>query len=576
MGDTGSGLDADEAGACVPVALIVLLDGDLVQTPEHLGVAYLLSALRAEGLEGRILAVEPGQDEQALAELRQLSPRLVGLSLTTVSVPRAVSFGRRLRELLGTAHLTAGGPLATFLGEKLLLNPAWDFLDSLVRGEGERPIVALARALLAGQPLSTVPSLTYREAESVRSNALAPVVHELDALPWPARDQLRSLRSPPPYVRISTSRGCTSRCTFCNAPHAGNVLPGGKVWRGRTPGNVVAELEQLIQTLGVRTFDFVDSTFEDPGGTPKAKERLRQLAQLLIERGLTVYFNCCMQAQNWSEEDEELISLLARAGLEKVLVGLESGSDRGLARWRKRARQEDNQRVVRLLRKHGIYVAFGYIMFHPHVGAEELRESAGFLRGHLGHNLRRYTTRLELYPGAEEVERLRAEGLLLPEYDVSLNPFAYRFRDEEMGRLSETLARLAGDEYARRGTLQREPSYFAFETFDITLHTFLSRLKRACGQHPVAHELLVRLEQSIGQIKEEMAGYNLELFHHVWGLVREAHVEEAALASLRSEVEARFTGWMSQLRGLQLRTGMALRRGGVSWSPTALGAAPPA
>jgi radical SAM superfamily enzyme YgiQ (UPF0313 family) len=549
-----------------PAVLVLLLDGDLVQTPEHLGVAYLLAALREAGMEGRILAVAPGEDEAALEDLARTPPRLVGLSLTTVSVPRAVSFGFRLRKRLGDAvHITAGGPLATFLGERLMRNPAWGFLDSLVRGEGERAVVALAAALHAGRPLAEVPSLVHREGAEVRQNPLARDVRDLDELPWPARDQIRALRVAPPYVRVSTSRGCTSRCTFCNAPHAGNVFTGQKVWRGRSPENVVAELEHLHRTLGARTFDFVDSTFEDPGGGALGKDRIRRIAELILERGLKVYFNCCMQAQNWSDQDDALLSILTRAGLEKVLVGLESGSDRGLDRWRKRARKRDNERILPLLRRHGIYVAFGYILFHPHSTPEEVREGADFLRRYLGHNLRRYTTRLELYPGAEEVERLRAEGLLLPEYDLSLNPFAYRFVEEEMGRLSGVLARLAGEEYARGGTLRGEPSHFAFETFDITLHTFLSRLRRDQGARRGPAELIGELERSVGAVKEEMAVYNLDFFNHVWARVRESgDLDERAMAPLRAEVEARFSGWMDALRGLQLRFGMALRRMGLA------------
>src|SRR5262249_32831753 len=99
------------------VLLVVLLDGDLVQAPEHLGVGYLLAALRREGFGGSIIEVAQGEDDDVIDRIARGDPFLVGLTLTTVSVPRATSFGEKLRKRVGpTVHITAGGPLATFLG----------------------------------------------------------------------------------------------------------------------------------------------------------------------------------------------------------------------------------------------------------------------------------------------------------------------------------------------------------------------------------------------------------------------------------------------------------------------------
>ncbi|MGZ4898285.1 MAG: cobalamin-dependent protein, partial [Candidatus Angelobacter sp.] len=129
------------------VVLITLLDGDLVQQPEHLGVAYVAAALRRAGHRVEILTTSPANEAEVVARVLFLRPRLSGFSLTTASFARATRLGRQIREAMGQeVHITAGGPLATSLGASLLRNPSWDFLDSVVRGDGEVPIIHLLNA----------------------------------------------------------------------------------------------------------------------------------------------------------------------------------------------------------------------------------------------------------------------------------------------------------------------------------------------------------------------------------------------------------------------------------------------
>src|SRR6185295_2853946 len=173
-------------------------------------------------------------------------------------------------------------------------------------------------------------------------------MHNLDELPFAARDQFRAHGNRLEYLRISTSRGCVARCAFCSAPHVGNRVQAGKAWRGRSVGSVRDELGELVDRYGYRTFDFVDSTFEDPDGGAIGKARIAAIANGIIERDLDIYYNCCMRAENWSDDDRELLELLARSGLEKVNVGIESGNEWELRLWDKRATVDDNIRMIRL------------------------------------------------------------------------------------------------------------------------------------------------------------------------------------------------------------------------------------
>lgn len=548
------------------VAFPLLLDGDLVMTGEHLGVSYLVSILRAAGADCRILEVAgPSGDAQCVQDLVDFAPDIVGFSLTTVTVSHVVAFGQALRAALGPeTFFLAGGPLATYVGRDMMSRPQWSFLDGLVRGDGEVPMLRFAEAFHSGGSLDDVPSLTWRRPDgSVGETPLAPPLENLDILPHPARDQYEASAGRQPYLRLCTSRGCTSRCTFCNAPHAANKIAAGKLWRGQSPKRVVDELEALYRRYRLNTFDFIDSTFEDPGGAPAAKQRIREIAELILERDLKVFFNVCMQAKNWHEDDVELLDLLYRAGLEKVLIGIESGSATGLRRWKKKSTVEDNRRAIELLWRTGIYVAFGFIAFHPWSTFEEIRQNNDFLRAYMGHNLRRYTVRFELYPGAEAVADLAAEGLLSPEFHQTLNPLAYSFKDQRIARLARTAALLYGESYCDEGVIEGEPAVFRFETFDIVLHTYLSRILRYYRDNPTGAEILHEASAEADAIRSRMKEFNYALISEMVDLSEADRLEDAFAREQRPQVEAFYQERIAEFRNLQLRTGLRMHRAGL-------------
>lgn len=145
-----------------------------------------------------------------------------------------------------------------------------------------------------------------------------------------------------------------------------------------SPKSVVDEIEMLVKKYDFHTYDFVDSTFEDPGR--KGKIRIETIAREIINRKLDIFYNCCFRAENWSEKDNDLLKLLVDSGLEKVNIGFESGNERGLKILNKRATIEDNWRTIETLRNFPfIYITFGFIMLHPYSTLQDIHDNAKFL-----------------------------------------------------------------------------------------------------------------------------------------------------------------------------------------------------
>lgn len=539
------------------VTFICLLDGDLVMNPEHVGVGYLMQVLRDHGYECNVMELSRTNHDELLTAIEEYSPNMIGFSLMSVNKKHAAEFGRKIKSRFPDIHICVGGPVATFGGERLLKSVDGDYIDSVVVGEGEETIVELVQVLEKGEKPYGVLGVCFRDGDQIHVNPRRHPVRDLDKLPFPARDQFEMHGCNLEYIRISTSRGCTSQCTFCSAPNVSNpYIKGMKVWRGRSPQNVVAEIKYLVDKYGFNTFDFVDSTFEDPGKI--GKQRIREIAQGILDYGLQIYYNCCMQACNWHEEDRELLQLLAKSGLEKVLVGIESGSDIGLKHWRKRSTVADNERIIKLLREQNIYVAFGFIMFHPHSTIAEIRENVEFLRKNIGHNLRRFGTRLEVYPGTTIEQILKQEKLLHPNYDETLDCLAYDYVHPEIGEFAKAFASLYGEKYANELVIEKEPSVFQFETFDIVVHTYYSRLMRFYGHEPEAFAILNDFKKKLDEIYAEVTEFNYNLVNEALTAL-EAGCFDRRLFSEKAElVEEYFTTVMKRIRHLQMQTSRKL------------------
>ncbi|MFF5258055.1 B12-binding domain-containing radical SAM protein [Actinomadura viridis] len=545
------------------VGFVILLDGDLVMSPEHLGVGFMASVLRQAGFTCEIREVEHGNEDEAVEGLLEFAPDLVCFTLMSLNVPSCIEFCRRLRERSPDIVIACGGPAGTFTGlDVLRTNP---YADLVALGEGEPLILDLAQRLALGEGYADCPGIGYRDGDELRQNPARPLVHNLDALPDPARDQLVQHGNKLEYVRISSSRGCVARCTFCSAPNLGNRVQDGKAWRARSVPLIVDEIEKIVREQRFRTFDFIDSTFEDPDGGRVGKKRVRHIAEEILDRDLDIYYNVCMRAENWSDDDHELLDLLVRSGLEKVNIGIESGVQSELELWEKRATVEDNIRVIRLMREHGIYLALGFLPFHPYATAETLVENARFLRAHAGQNLRRMTERLEVYPGTSIAQRMAEDGLLGERYHQTLDPYDYTYKDERVDKLARHFASLYNNaDYHERGVITEQSAVFEFETFNVVVQTFVSRIYRRFHKVPGVVDVLEEFKDYLHRTRQAMGEANYQFFMENLSDCLEDRLDARKQRRQVEEVEDRFRRCIDGIRGEQLRVGKRLYRLGAN------------
>ena len=124
---------------------------------------------------------------------------------------------------------------------------------------------------------------------------------------------------------VQTSRGCPFQCEFCDI-----IVIFGRKPRIKTPEQVVAEIDAQHR-LGCRVIFLVDDNFI--GNKKAAKVILRAIIDWQRQHGYPLAF--FTEASLDLAEDDELMRLMAEAGLVAVFIGIESPDEEALRETKK-------------------------------------------------------------------------------------------------------------------------------------------------------------------------------------------------------------------------------------------------
>jgi anaerobic magnesium-protoporphyrin IX monomethyl ester cyclase len=425
------------------VALInVMKVGDFQYEQEiPLGLAYIGAFLRKNGYQVTFHQCIAGHNQEEINNASRVVADIYGFQLNIGNYLEVKAVVKEIKTKNPKAITILGGPFLVSLSEDILKNePLFDFI---VIGEGEETVVELLEAIERKQAFSNIKGLVWRDQDqNIIKNEPRTLIENLDELPFPARDFLEDAQRDPidngivESVRMVTSRGCIGRCSFC-CVNFYNKVQKGKVWRGRSPKNVVDELEYLGREYNVRLFNFADSSFDDAGESGKL--RSREICEEIIKREIPfsakIYLRCETMK---SHEDIELLKLYKKAGIDIIIIGAESGSDYELRFYEKRATVEDNFRIAKILRDLDLfYVLTGFIMFGPNSTLETLRNNIEFLyKFGFADNLMLVSNVLMLISDSKLYKLLEAENRLIKEGNFWELP-KYKFNDSLAERMTK-------------------------------------------------------------------------------------------------------------------------------------------
>ena len=333
---------------------------------EHLPPLGLLSLggpLLDAGHQVRLLDADfgPMTVDGIVSEAREWGPDavLLGHSGSTSGHPSASGIARAVRLALPRAWIVYGGVFPTYHWADIMeQEPGIDFI---VRGEGEETIVSLVAALEKEEPLELVPGIVFRTgtvpglrrsagdaeaslAGSIKANPPAPVIRNLDAcrVGWELIDHSwYTYYGKRRAAVVQFSRGCPHHCHYCGQHGF------WRTWRHRDPVKFAAELARLYREEGVELINLAD---ENPTAS---REAWQAFLEALIAENVPLTLIGTTRAGD-IVRDADILHLYRRAGIARLLLGIESTSDTTLKAIRKGSTRAIDREAIRLMRQHGI------------------------------------------------------------------------------------------------------------------------------------------------------------------------------------------------------------------------------
>jgi anaerobic magnesium-protoporphyrin IX monomethyl ester cyclase len=317
-----------------------------VQPP--LGLCCIAAGVRDQGFKDVLIydaliedyddvrSLESGEDmitygasnEKIIEKLQEFKPDIVGVSsLFSSQVSQAYAVARAVKKYNKNTIVVFGGIHASDKPEEVLNDE--HSVDFVMRGEGDYTWSTFIEKIYEGEKkLNEVPGLIRRDGKNFIKNPMAPLIHDMDALPMPAWDlvpmekyfEIAMYHNP--YVKsgrvgcIMTSRGCPDKCYFC----ASTVFFGHK-FRQMSPERVGEMVDYLVEKFQIKELQIEDDNFAvNPVRVNKICERIKH-------HKLRVTMPNAMRADTPLNREKrlEMFKNMREAGWDQIGLGVECG-----------------------------------------------------------------------------------------------------------------------------------------------------------------------------------------------------------------------------------------------------------
>jgi anaerobic magnesium-protoporphyrin IX monomethyl ester cyclase len=344
------------------------MERKFVELYPSLGILTLSAWLRDHGVRVEVTDLTFARDAEPVTQhLRRFRPHVVGLHTKTLTMPRAIEIAARARAEGVT--VLAGGPDSATRPDRYLD----EGFDAVVPSEGEATLVEVATRVRDGVPVAGTPGTIARSNGRTVRGPARPFLRNLDELPLPAWDLLDmeaylsawQAHTGERRAAVLTSRGCPFDCSWCSKPTF------GRTYRQQSVQRVLAELNALHDRYQVDYVRFCDDVF----GVDR--RWLEELLGHMISDGPHLRFECLARVDLLKPE---LLDRMKSAGLQRVYVGVESGSQKMLDAMNRGTRLSQIERVAASLRAHHIRQFWFLMLGYPGETLEDIEATLQLFR----------------------------------------------------------------------------------------------------------------------------------------------------------------------------------------------------
>ncbi|MFH0983985.1 MAG: radical SAM protein [Candidatus Omnitrophota bacterium] len=426
-------------------------------TLEAIGLRTLSSCLKDEGHRVQILFLRnefwKRYDPSVLREAAEIArgSGLVGISVMTNFFDNAIDITEQIRKISDVPVLW-GGIHPTIRPEESLA-----YADMVCFGEGENPLVELARKIAHGQDYRDTRGLWFRTRDAIIRNPLHSIRADLDSLPFPDLDfkdhfvlDKKSIkpmdllltekylgREDRDYM-ILASRGCPFGCTYC----ANNTLHGidkdYRVVRKRSPENLIRELIAAKTKLPyIQSVKFSDDAFF----TYSEKEIMRFCESYKKDVKLPLR----IKGIHPSTCSRSKLQMVVDAGCDAVRMGVETCAERTKSLYKRHYSNDVIIRAVNVInefRDRIRDVQYDVILDNPWENEEDLIETLLFVaKFKPPYYLALFS--LTFYPETELYRKAKKEGLIKDDLNDVYRKFYRTTRNTYINRVFHLLNQYA-------------------------------------------------------------------------------------------------------------------------------------
>lgn len=378
--------------------------------PPPYGILQLAAYLegKVEGVEVEVLDCQAmSLDWKGLEKrIESFHPDLVassGFATCNVYVTaRTLELAKKLKPDVVTV---TGGQHFTALAQECL--GAYPEIDVIVRGEGEETLVELVRAVSEKAGFSGIQGVSFRHGEKILHNPPRPLIENLDDLPFPGYRFVEEYAdryhftmmagSKAKYGMVEASRGCPNRCTFCS-----QWKHWQGAWRHKSVKRVVEEMEFLYNNYGSKLLWLTDDNFG-------LGQRMENLCDELSGRDFSKNMTCFMQVRcDDITRNPRIVEKMSKAGINWLLLGVESHSKNTLDRFHKGTKPDDAREAVKLLKQNGIFSQATCIVGERADSAKSISDLRHFVND-IDPDLAIFMV-LTPFPGTELYEEAKSKG----------------------------------------------------------------------------------------------------------------------------------------------------------------------
>jgi radical SAM superfamily enzyme YgiQ (UPF0313 family) len=322
--------------------------------------------------------------------------------LTGAPIKDALLVSRAVKSVFPEIPVVWGGWHPSLFPEQTLQEKS---IDIVVKGQGEITFKELLERIDNKTSLEDLKGISYKNSNNEIVNNAERTMVDINQFPAFNYD----LIDVNAYIKLSgrkqidyiSSQGCRFRCSFCADPF---MYKRG--WYGYSAERMGNEIETLWHKYKFEHIHFQDETFFTNS------KRVKAIAHEFIKRKLPISWFGTMRADQGVRLEEEVWEICKQSGLEKVMIGMEAGSQEMLDYIQKDIKLEHIYDSAAKCIKYNIGINFSIIIGFPNEPEESINATISMVK-----ELRKMSSKFNMgifyykpYPGNKIADELLAKG----------------------------------------------------------------------------------------------------------------------------------------------------------------------